>query len=363
MELCELIPRLGEQAHHLSILRSVAHSDNTHTVAMHYMLTGYRHAEPQTNPQNKPNDFPTFGAVMQYLHPPVGSLPPGISLNSPANQVSANNHIFPGFFAGFLGSRYDPLFISDDPSKPEFKPFRLAEGLTTSRLDRRRTLLDGFDRQWHAVEPYVAARQLTEHQQRAFNLTTSSAARTAFDLSLEPARVRERYGMHPFGQGLLLARRLAQAGVPLITVNWMRDDAFWDTHSDNFKRMRDLLPPFDLAFSALLEDLSSRGMLDETLVVCLGEFGRTPQINKSAGRDHWADCNSVVFAGGGVKGGQIHGASDKIAAYPVTPPIYPEDLAATIYHALGVDPRTELRDPLNRPLPLTTGRPLLELFS
>jgi uncharacterized protein (DUF1501 family) len=179
----------------------------------------------------------------------------------------------------------------------------------------------------------------------------------------EADRTRDRYGRNAFGQGLLLARRLVEAGVPLVTVNWARNDAFWDTHANNFKLLKnELLPPFDLGLSALLEDLAQRGLLAETLVYCLGEFGRTPRINGAAGRDHWAPCNSVLLSGGGVRGGLVHGASDKNAAFPMTPPVSPADLSATVYEALGFDPRTELRDALGRPLPLSTGRPLYELF-
>lgn len=351
LQFGEHLPRTAQQAHRLAVIRSVTHPDNTHTVAMHYMLTGTRHAEPSTNPQNKPSDFPTFGAVLRYLRPGAGPLPAGISLNAPANQVSANNHIFPGFFAGFLGRAYDPLFVADDPSRPDFRPFPAAEGMA-ERYGARRALLGALG---GADNPY---------HERAFDLLTSSAAQRAFNLSREDERTRQRYGMHPFGQGCLLARRLVEAGVPLVTVNWARDDAFWDTHSDNFNQLKQkLLPPFDRAYAALLDDLSQRGLLDETLVVCLGEFGRTPKINKAAGRDHWAACNSVVLAGGGVRGGQVYGASDRQAAYPAHSPVTPQDLAATIYHALGIDPRTELRDPLNRPLPLTSGQPLGALFA
>ena len=363
IDLCEHIPQVAGQAHRLAIVRSVSHPDDTHTVAMHYMLTGRRHAEPNSNPQNKPTDFPTFGAVMQRLRPSRGPLPSGISVNSPANQVSANNHIFPGFFAGFLGSQYDPLFVAEDPSAAAFRPFRPADGLSHERLSRRRTLLGEIDRQWRAVEPLMSSENLRRHQERALELTTSPEERRAFDLSGETSETRVRYGRHPFGQGLLLSRRLVEAGVGLVTVNWMRDDAFWDTHANNFKQLKEsLLPPFDRGFSALLEDLSARGLLDETLVVCLGEFGRTPRINAQAGRDHWAACNSVVLAGGGIRGGQVYGASDATAAYPATPPVSPSDLAATIYHALGIDIRTELHDRLGQPLPLCTGSPLIELF-
>jgi hypothetical protein len=362
--LGEHVPRIAAQAHRLALVRSVSHPDNTHTVAMHYMLTGVRHVRPSTNPQNQPDDFPTFGAVLQRLRAGHGTLPAGISLNAPANQVSANNHIFPGFFAGFLGSAYDPLFVSQDPSHSDFHPLPVAEGEAGRRLRARRRLLAAVDRQRQALGQRVGVRNLDGHYARAFDLVTSSAARRAFDLSAEDHRVRQRYGCTAFGQGLLLARRLTEAGVALVTVNWARDDAFWDTHANNFGLLKNrLLPPFDQGFSALLADLQQRGLLDETLVVCLGEFGRTPRINSQSGRDHWAACNTVVLAGAGVGGGQVYGASDRWAAYPATAPVSPSDIAATIYHALGIDLHTPLSDPLGRPIPLCTGAPLAGLFA
>jgi hypothetical protein len=361
--LGEHVPRTAALAHRYAIVRSVAHPDNTHTVAMHYMLTGHRHVRPDTNPQNQPTDFPTFGAVMQRLRGGAGSLPPGISLNAPANQVSANNHIFPGFFAGFIGGAYDPLFVSQDPAAPGFDPFPSVEDAAVARFNGRRGLLQSVDAQRRELDAVAGVRSFGENYEKAYRLVTSSASRAAFDLSRETDALRDRYGRNAFGQGLLLARRLVEADVPLVTVNWARDDAFWDTHSDNFNLLKNsLLPPFDLGFSALIEDLHERGLLDETLVVCLGEFGRTPKINGNAGRDHWAACNSVVLAGGGVQGGLVLGASDRIAAYPATPPVTPGDLAATIYHCLGTDPDTVLRDALDRPHGLVNGRPLVELL-
>ncbi|MBI3821567.1 MAG: DUF1501 domain-containing protein [Planctomycetes bacterium] len=363
IHLGEHVPRIAQQAHRLTLIRSVSHPDNTHTVAMHYMLTGVRHARPNTNPQNQPGDFPTFGAVLQKLRRGPGALPAGISLNAPANQVSANNHIFPGFFAGFLGSTYDPMFVAQDPSRDDFQPFPVAEGDAGQRLRDRRPLLTEVDRQQQALLRAAGVRSLDQHHARAFDLVTSPAARRAFDLAAENDRLRQRYGASAFGQGCLLARRLVEAGVPLVTVNWARDDAFWDTHANNFNLLKNsLLPPFDQGFSALLDDLSQRGLLDETLVVCLGEFGRTPRINAQAGRDHWAACNTVVLAGAGIGGGQVHGASDRHAAYPSTTPVTPEDLAATIYHALGIDLHTPLHDPVGRPVPLCTGTALTGLF-
>jgi Protein of unknown function (DUF1501) len=359
----EHIPRLAKSAHRYAIVRSVAHPDNTHTVAMHYMLTGHRHPQPNTNPRNQPTDFPTFGAVFNYLRRQPGRLPAGISLNSPANQVSANNHIFPGFFAGVIGNRYDPMFIADDPSAAVFRPFPAVPAAETPQFQTRATLRDHVERQYRGLGEVRERRDFELFFERAFNLISSPAARGAFDLTQESRAVRDRYGWNSFGQSLLLARRLVEANVPLVTVNWARNDAYWDTHARNFSQLKnDLLPPFDLGFSALLDDLHQRGLLDETLVVCLGEFGRTPAINRDAGRDHWAACNSVVLAGGGVRGGRIHGASDRIAAYPAATPVSPGDLAATIYHALGVDLDLELRDTLGRPLALANGRPLFPLF-
>ncbi|MBI1831209.1 MAG: DUF1501 domain-containing protein [Planctomycetes bacterium] len=364
IQLGEHVPLIARQAHRLTLIRSVSHPDNTHTVAMHYMLTGVRHARPNTNPQNQPSDFPTFGAVMRKLRRGRGVLPAGISLNAPANQVSANNHIFPGFFAGFIGNAHDPLFVPQDPSDATFQPFPVAEGDAGRRLLERRPLLAEIDRQQNELTRHASVQSLDRHHARAFDLVTSPAARRAFDVAGESPRVRQRYGYTAFGQGCLLARRLVEAGVPLVTVNWARDDAFWDTHANNFNLLKNsLLPPFDLGFSALLDDLHQRGLLDETLVVCLGEFGRTPRINGAAGRDHWAACNTVVFAGAGIGGGQVHGASDRNAAYPTTPPVSPEDLAATIYHALGIDLDTLLHDPVGRPVPLCTGTPLTGLFA
>jgi hypothetical protein len=357
----EHLTRLARMADQYVIVRSMSHPDNTHTVAMHYMLTGVRHIAPNTNPRNSPADFPTFGAVMNYLRPAGGPLPPAVSLNAPANQVSAGNFIFPGFFAGFLGSAYDPLLVSQDPSSPGFQAFPASDD--SDRLATRRSLRDQVNRQADQLDRVAGVRHVDAFYERAFSLLTATETRQACDLSRETPQVRERYGMNSFGQGCLLARRLVEAGVSLVTVNWARDDAYWDTHKDNFKDLKTkLLPPFDLGFSALLEDLAQHGLLEETLVVCLAEFGRTPKINAAAGRDHWAQCFSVVLAGAGIRGGQVYGSSDRIAAYPTDKPVLPADLAATIYSALGVDPETEIRDRTGRPYRLSTGRPIAELF-
>lgn len=361
--VCEHLPRVAQQAHRFAIVRSLTHPDNTHTVAMHHMLTGVRHAAPNTNPRNQPTDFPTFGAALNYLRRDLESsdMPHAVSLNAPANQVTAGNFVFPGFFAGFLGSAYDPLFVSEDPSAAAFLPFPCGD--VGERIDQRRSLLAEVDRQTGRLGQVAGVRQFNRHQQRAIELLTSPSVRKACDLSRETPRQRDRYGRSAFGQGLLLARRLVAAGVSLVTVNWARDDAYWDTHKDNFSDLKTkLLPPFDVAFSALVDDMSQRGLLDETLLVCLAEFGRTPRVNRSAGRDHWASCFSVLLAGAGVRGGLIHGASDRIAAYPADKPVVPADLAATIYAALGIDRGTEIHDRFGRTYPLFAGRVLEDLF-
>jgi len=362
LTVCEHMPQLSRLVDRLTQIRSVTHPDNTHTVAMHYMLTGVRHQRPKTNPQNAGDDFPCFGAAVNYLDALNGQrqrpiVPTAISLNAPANQVSANNHIFPGFFAGFLGSRFDPLFIADRPNQQPFAP--LPAAASPARTAERRRLLQRVQRQAAPDQRWTTARAFDQYYQQAFDLLTGSAARRAFRLSDESQSLRDEYGSTPFGQGCLLARRLVESGSRLVTVNWQRDDAFWDTHADNFnKHKKLLLPNLDRGFSALLRDLEQRGMLDETLVVCLAEFGRTPKINSKAGRDHWAACNTVLLAGAGTPGGLVYGASDKQAAYPVRDPVSPDDLAATVYHLLGIDPHSLLPSLEGRPRVLSEGVPI-----
>ena len=367
----EHLPRLAQRTDRFAQIRSVTHPDNTHTVAMHYMLTGRRHLRPATNPQNSPDDFPCFGAVAQHLarrgewrpgQAALGAhLPAAVSLNAPANQVSANNHIFPGFFAGFLGGGFDPLFVPQNANAPGFQPLPPVEA--TSRLQSRRGLLTSLEHELSALERTRPVRELTGDYARAFELLSTPQVRGAFALEDETPEVRLAYGQTPFGQGCLLARRLLERGVPLVTVNWERDDAYWDTHAKNFIDLREkLCPNLDRGFSVLLDDLAQRGLMDDTLIVWLGEFGRTPQINNAAGRDHWAPCNTVLLAGAGIPGGAVYGSSDRLAAYPASHPVTPEDLSATIYHLLGIAPETTLRDSLDRPWPLSQGEPVWGLL-
>ena len=366
--LSEHIPRIAGSAHRFALVRSVTHPDSTHTVAMHYMLSGVRHRRPNTNPTNLPDDFPCYGAAVNYVHRRTTALPAGISLNSPGNEIPSG-HIFPGFFAGFIGQQYDPMFVTDNPAQAEFDPFPQSRSVSPIRSDQRQSLLGRLDQLRRRLDTVDAIRGAAEYQDAALGLINSPHAASAFQLRHEKPSLRQSYGMSPFGQGCLVARRLVEAGVRLVTVNWARDYQavvadHWDTHRQNFVLHKDrLLPAFDVGYTALLDDLQQRGMLDETLVVVLGEFGRTPKINKDAGRDHWPGCFAVTFAGAGIQCGVVHGASDSIAAYPSRDPVGPEDVAATIYHCLGIPADTELVDLAGRPFPLATGQPIWDVIA
>ena len=250
------------------------------------------------------------------------------------------------------------------PNNPDFRISALEPpaGRATLDVGSRSNLLHRLD----VLPSAGAASQMRTYQERALELVSSDAVRRSFDLSVEDAKIRDRYGRHLLGQSLLLARRLVESGVNFVTVFDGRtngQDANWDSHQTIFPRHRQLIPPADEGFSALIEDLDARGLLESTLVVAMGEFGRTPKINGNAGRDHWPDCYSVVLAGGGLQGGVVYGASDKIGAYPDRDPVSPADLAATIFWRFGIDPTIEIHDPINRPFRLSEGQPLAVLFS
>jgi uncharacterized protein (DUF1501 family) len=272
---------------------------------------------------------------------------------------------WPGQHAGFLGAKYDPWQITGDPAKRDFKVdnLTLAPGVDVNRLERRQSLLAEVDREQRRMEGLAESQRMTNDQQLAFSMLTSSRLSQAFDLKHEADAVRDRYGRNTTGQSLLLARRLIEAGVPLVQVNVGRVQN-WDNHGNIFPTLKDrLLPPLDLGVSALLEDLGGRGLLDETLVMMLGEFGRTPKINGDRGRDHWGPCFFGLFAGAGVRGGQVIGRSDDIGAHPVTTAYSPNDVAATVYRLLGVPEDAEVHDRLGRPVRLCTGTSIEPLFS
>jgi hypothetical protein len=290
-------------------------------------------------------------------------LPAAVSL--PSVLYDGDGGEVPGQGPGLLGARHGPFKVLGDPTRRDFSldTLTLPAEVGRARLRGRRSLQTALDRSAHIT----AGHDLEAHYERALRLLGSDAARKAFSLRVEPARLRERYGWHPFAQSCLLARRLVEAGVPMITVFWNAptnaDNQSWDTHTNTIGRMRDhLLPAYDRAVSALLEDLEARGLLKSTLVASMGEFGRTPKINRQGGRDHWGFCQSVLLAGGGVRGGQVYGSSDASAAYAAERPVRPDDLAATMLEALGVARTQEVPDSQGRPHALCLGRPIAGLF-
>jgi hypothetical protein len=363
----ELMPRTAQLTDKICVLRAVRTGDSSHSSSGYYMTTGRPH-QPigvENAKPGAPNDWPCLGAVVRRLHGERGGLPAAVTF--PEQAANDGNLTWPGQDAGFLGRTADPWLITCDPSAPKFEipGLTLPGEVPALRFDGRRTLLDQVNRHLDTVHGNSTVYDAQSRQ--AFDLLSSSKARQAFDLSREPERLRDRYGRVKFGQSLLLARRLVEAGVPLVRVNWTRvagapNNGHWDTHGRNTDGLKALMPIMDRAYSALLEDLSARGLLEDTLVVWMGEFGRTPKINGGGGRDHWGNVFSVALAGGGVKGGRVHGASDSIGGFPKDGRVLPEDLTATIFHSLGIPPDAEIRDPLNRPLAISRGQVIHQAF-
>ncbi len=362
-QICELLPRLAQQAHRYSILRSVFHGSDTHGVGVHYNLTGLRHAPRRSGePQVDRQDPPCVGSVVRQLRGDRNGIPAAVQLPRPVGDQ--NNAMWGGQHAGFLGPRYDPLFLFDENWRPgdAMPGFTAPPGVDAQRQTGRSSLLDIVQSQRPAT---AVERDYDRFQQLAFDVLRSGQAWRAFSLDDEPRQMLDRYGDNRFGRSCLVARRLIEAGVAVVTVPWTfkQSEENFDTHSRNFTKMRDmLLPPVDRAFSALLEDLTQRGMMDETLVAWTGEFGRTPRINGSAGRDHWGRVYSTVLAGGGVRGGNVIGRSDAQGGVPAYNPVHVSDFVATMYHALGFGADTRVTDPVGRPHYVVQGRPVLELF-
>jgi hypothetical protein len=380
VRFCELLPRTARHADKLAVIRSLSTRDDNHDVSGYWLLTGYPYG-PGSARQIKPGDWPYFGSVVKMLRPSE-AVPALTSVWIP-DLMRLNDNVTPaGQTAGFLGKMWEPERIVGDPAASDYRIEGLAlEGdLSPKRVEHRRGLLNKLDRSFAGGggrggpdrgSPHptradaVGAWDRLTH--RAFDLVTSGRGRAAFDLTRESDKTRDRYGRHTWGQSCLLARRLVEAGVRLVHVNWPRDpgdsavdNPLWDTHAQNADRLQDsLCPMFDVSFDALLTDLAERGLLSETLVVVVGEFGRTPRINAVGGRDHWGHVFSMALAGAGVRGAQVIGASDRNGAYPVTDPVRGGDLTATIFHLLGIDPNGMFRDKSNRPHPITKGEPIL----
>jgi hypothetical protein len=360
LPVCEHLPRLAARADKYVVVRSLAHRENNHLVATHHLLTGHPQPGAFFDKVASRDDWPAYSSGLHYLRPRHDGIPTGVNLPT---FLMEGPLIWPGQHAGFLGPKHDPWQITHDPNAADFRvdSVRRAPGLEIDRLRDRRALLDQVDRQQRRFDELAECRRLSDQQQLAFSILTSGKIARAFEMEREPVAVRERYGRHSFGQSLLLARRLVQAGVPVVQANMGRVQN-WDNHGGIFPALKMRLPPLDQAVAALLDDLEASGLLDSTLVMMLGEFGRTPKISNT-GRDHWAPCFFGLFAGAGVRGGQVIGKSDKIGAYPTTTPYSPDDVGATVYHVLGIDPASEVRDRQDRPVQLNRGQVIESLFT
>jgi hypothetical protein len=358
--ISELLPRSARLMHKLAVIRSLSHPNANHVQACLPAMTGHAHPpslESRGDFPPSPTDFPPFGAVLDYLRK-GGKLPTWVQVGPLMRRN--NGTVLHGQVPGLLGPRHSPLVIDQDllAEKVRIEAVSPDAELTVSRLTDRQNLLKTVDSQRRLMDQAAEIRSLDSYQQKALNLLTSQATGKAFDLASEPAPMRDRYGRNQFGQCCLLARRLAEAGVPMINVHFCHTPkGSWDTHSNHFRDMKAFLcPMLDQAFSALVTDLEERGLLDQVLVLPTAEFGRTPKINSNAGRDHWPWVYSVAMAGAGTAAGKVYGASDKIAAYPTSHPHDPADLAATVYHLLGVPDDTIIHDQTSRPHALVIGK-------
>jgi len=376
MPVCEHLPQLAQQMDKVCVVRSMHHRMLCHNPACYCALSGRAVGESKAISNRTPatrDDYPNFGSAVAKFRPTPPDLPSFVSMpftlfNGPAKT--------PGQHAGLLGSHYDPFLISQDPNAEDFRVDELAtrERMNRQRHEQRHSLLQTLEEQLQSVERSRSVENMDAYYQRAFALLTTPRSREAFDLTREPESLRDRYGRHQIGQSTLLARRLLEAGVPFVTVYspvQRIEGVSWDTHSNNFPLLKDtLLPPADQSFSALLEDMDQRGMLDETLIIWMGEFGRTPRIgytqsnntNNATGRDHHPHCYTILLAGAGVQAGSYYGASDRDGWFPSRDPVHTGDLGATIYDAFGIDPHQEVHDRFGRPHRLIEGSPVTGLF-
>jgi hypothetical protein len=383
IRICEHLPQMARWMHKAVIVRSVFHQGGCHNNLP--MYTGYDVPPPDID-SARPTDPPSMGSVCAYLERRPGPVPPYVFLPCPLGWGEFKRK--PGFGAGFLGQRYEPLctecnaYVDQPPDRPGdmqvirgepfFGSIQLPPDLTLDRLTSRRRLLDQVDSQLRRAEARPQPTGYGRQQRLAFDLLTSAPVRAAFDLRREPDRLRERYGRTLFGSSTLLARRLVERGARFVNVSWDNfsnrfrvTNQVWDTHERNFPILREShLPSLDQTYAALMEDLEQRGLLDETLVVLMGEMGRTPRINGNGGRDHWTFCYSVLLAGAGVRGGSVYGASDTQAAYVRDRPAHIRDICATIYQCLGIDPEMTVYDHGRRPVPVAQGgQPLRDILA
>lgn len=369
IQISEHFSRLAQLTDKLTIVRSLTHDDPAHLSSGHATLTGQ--LAPVVKSDRDPpssKDSPHLGSIISKLRPTGTGLPSFVAMPWKALHPAAPGGEAPGQHGGWLGSAYDGMLLTGDLNDPTWQPtgLSLPPDIGLDRLESRAALLKTFDQQRQRLCQSLGALSYENHRTRAMEMLGSSAVRTAFDLTQEAEATRVRYGRNIHGQCVLMARRLVEHGVPLVSVNWHNDGKnFWDTHGNNFNRLKDdLIPPADQALSALLEDLEARGLLDETIVVWVGEFGRRPQISKEhAGREHWPFCYSGLVAGGGFQRGLVYGTSDRHAAYPIADPVTPQDFATTILHAMGLPTDSMLLDRENRPHRLGAGKVIHGLLS
>lgn len=360
IQVCELLPEMAKRMHHVSLIRTMTHTMNNHASAGYYALSGHEPPSDDQRLRDSLDLYPAYGSVVDRLAPNDNGMPTFVAYP----HVIRDGSIVPAQHASFLGKQHDPLLFLEDPNDANFRlpELSLPDGLSVDRLHRRRELQKLVDQQTRLLEYSAEAQGFDQYYDRALSMLTSDRVRRAFDLSDESESIRDRYGRTTYGQSCLLARRLVESGVKVVTVYFSAsiggrrvNDGGWDTHGFDNTRMYKIvdkyqLPITDQTLPALLDDLESRGLLEETLVVWMGEFGRTPNINKNESRDHWPQCYTTLLAGGGVKGGFVYGKSDAHARFPEEKPVKPEDLAATIYQLLGIDPGTEIYDRNHRPL-------------
>jgi hypothetical protein len=367
----ELMPLTAPLTDRIAVLRAMVTNDNSHSSSGYQMMTGVPHVplSAENAISKAPNLAPHWGAVTKYvMRQKQPALPPAITL--PTRIANTGEIVWPGQTGGILGPQHDPWLLTCDPSQSDFKvpDLALPSELPPLRFEKRLSLLDQVDRHLAGMKDSPAVAGFNRQTQQALDLLGGSQARGAFDLSQESDATRDRYGRTRWAQSILLARRLVEAGVSLVQVNWCTvpgepNGGSWDTHDKhNDLLQRFLMPWMDRAYSSLLVDLSERGLLDETLVVWVGEFGHTPRFNPRGGRDHWGHCFSIALAGGGVRGGIVHGKSDSQAAFPMAGRVEPRDLLATIFHCLGHSPDTELHDTEGRPHPISRGRVITEIL-
>lgn len=373
LHLCEGLPRLAKVMDKVTLIRSMTHTMKNHNSAAYYALTGHAPPVDDIRLRDTLELFPAYGSVVDRLSPVSGEIPTSVSFP----HILRDGSITPGQHASFLGKLHDPFLFTQDPNMENFRlpELSLPEGVPFERLAARGELLRLVDQQARLLDYSAQARGMDAYHAKAVTMLQSDRVRAAFDLASEPPEVRERYGKTTYGQSCLLARRLVESGVKFVTVYFSNNiggqttsGGGWDTHGFNNTRMYPIikdyhLPITDQTLPTLLEDLEERGLLEETLVLWVGEFGRTPRINSNVSRDHWPDCYTALLAGGGLKRGHIHGASDKNGAYVAEHPVRPDDLAATVYDMLGIDPHTEVYGAGNRPLQITSGNPVTGIYA